>query len=182
MTPYKIFISVLLVILPILYGGEATVAYADDKGREYKLKAAFLLNFSKFTTWPKEAFSTPGQTFDFCVVGENPFGTALDGLESKKVGARNVRLLNAQSIAEVETCHVLFVSKSEQGNLGQLKQITEGQPVITVSDIKGFSQEGGIFEFITRAGRLSFIVNNKQAIKRGLQINASLLNLAAEVL
>lgn len=182
MTPAKFFIFVLLTVLTLFYGVGTMVAHADNDDREYKLKAAFLLNFSKFITWPKEAFSPHGQTFDFCVVGEDPFGTALEGLESKKVGGRKVRLHYMDSIAEPQTCHLLFVSKSEQSNLGQLQQTIDGRPVVTVSDIQGFSNKGGIFEFINKAGRLSFIVNNKKANQNGLQVNASLLNLAAEVL
>lgn len=181
MTLNKLLISVLLAMLALLYGVGAMAANTEDQEREYKLKAAFMLNFSKFTTWPKDSFSEPGQTFDFCIVGKNPFGTALDGLESKKTGGRAVRLHYATSIAEVQSCHVMFISKSEQNNLGQLKQKIGQQPIITVSDINEFSHQGGIFEFITKAGRLSFIVNNQQATQNGLQINASLLSLAAEV-
>lgn len=154
----------------------------ENEQKEYKLKAAFLLNFSKFTTWPKEVSAQPGQEFDFCIVGEDPFGTTLAGLDSKTVGGRKVRLLYAESIAEAPSCHVMFVSKSEQNHLEQLENINVGRPILTVSDIKGFSNRGGIFEFITKAGRLSFIVNNRQAAQNGLQVNASLLNLAAEVL
>jgi len=172
----------LLTMLPHLYGVGSFAASAENAAREHKLKAAFMLNFSKFTTWPKEAFSQAGQTFDFCVAGVNPFGSALDALESKQVGGRKVRLEYVASIAEAQTCHVLFVSKSEQENLDQLAAVTTDKPIVTISDIKGFSRQGGMFEFITKDGRLSFIVNNQQATKSGLQVNASLLNLAAEVL
>ncbi len=182
MKPYKFFTAVLLAMLALLCGVGAMAANTEDQEREYKLKAAFLLNFSKFTTWPKESFAESGQTFDFCIVGKNPFGTALEGLESKKIGGRTIQLHYARSISEAETCHVMFISKSEQNNLEQLKQKIGDQPIITVSDIDEFSQHGGIFEFIIKAGRLSFIINNQQAIHNRLQINASLLNLAAEVL
>ncbi len=181
MTPYKFLISVLLTMLALLYGVAAIAANSDSEDLEYKLKAAFLLNFSKFTTWPKEAFTEASQTFDFCIIGQDPFGKAFDGLESKKVGGRNVRLHHAGSIAEAKTCHVIFISKSEQSHLAQLLQAVVGRPVLTVSDIEDFSRQGGIFEFVTKDGRLSFIANNRQAIDSGLQINASLLNLAVEV-
>ncbi|TKB25514.1 YfiR family protein [Desulfopila sp. IMCC35006] len=181
MTSRKLFISVLPVILALLYGVAAIAANTETEGLEYKLKAAFLLNFSKFTTWPKEAFSEAGQTFDFCIIGKDPFGKALDGLESKKVGGRNVRLHHAGSTADAKTCHVMFISKSEQSHLAQLLQAVVGRPVLTVSDIEGFSRQGGILEFVTKDGRLSFVANNQQALHSGLQINASLLNLAAEV-
>lgn len=159
-----------------------TAVCADDDVREYKVKAAFILNFSKLTTWPEETFTQPAQTFDFCVAGDDPFGTALDGVESKQVGGRNVRLHYVSSISEVQTCHVLFVSKSEQADLGQLEPITDERPLITISDIPGFSRQGGMFEFVTKDGRLSFIINNQVATQNGLQISASLLNLAVEVL
>lgn len=178
----KAYISIVLSTVLILGTGWDTVAKASDGDREYKLKAAFLLNFSKFTTWPEEAFAKSPDNFNFCVVGEDPFGSNLRGLETKKVGGRNIELLYPDSPAEQKRCHVMFVSKSEKGKLRELQQVASGLPVVTVSDIKGFSRYGGTFEFVTRAGKLSFIVNNNQAKKNGLQINASLLNLAAQVL
>lgn len=165
----------------MLFSGVAALAAnSETEAREYKLKAAFLLNFSKFTTWPKESFSGAEQTFNVCVVGEDPFGTALDGLELKKVDGRQVRLHYAASIAAAQTCHIMFISKSEHGHLAQLQQLTE-RSVLTVSDIEDFSLQGGIFELITQDGRLSFIANNRQASHSGLRINASLLNLAVKV-
>lgn len=177
-----LFISSLLILAVITCGGITEEAQAGGADREYKLKAAFLLNFSKFTTWPEEAFSQSSESFDFCVAGQDPFGSTLSSLETKSVGGRRIRLRLQESLEETKGCHVIFVSKSEKSKLSKLQQITDGQPVVTVSDIEGFSSFGGTFEFITRDGRLSFIVNNGQAKNSRLQINASLLNLAAEVL
>jgi hypothetical protein len=177
-----LLVSFLLVVAMILSGREGSVARADGDDREYKLKAAFLLNFSKFTTWPDEALTRSQESFNFCVVGKDPFGAILGGLKSKKVGGRNIELLYPETPAEQKRCHLLFVSRSEKGRLFQLQELTGGLPLVTASDIQGFSRRGGIFEFVTRDGKLSFIVNNNHAKKKGLQINASLLNLAAEVL
>lgn len=182
MKPHKLFISVLLITLVLFFGAGGISASTESEAREFKLKAAFMLNFSKFTTWPKEAAGQKGDTFNFCIIGVNPFGNALDGLESKKVGGRQVRLHFAKSIDEARNCNVLFISKSEKGNLRQLKQITDGRAILTISDIEGFSRNGGMFEFVSQGGRLSFVVNNQEVINNGLQVNASLLNLAAEVL
>ncbi len=181
MTLHRLFISILPAVLVLISSCAAMAAGTETEEREYKLKAAFLFNFSKFTTWPEKTFTEAGQTFNFCVIGENPFGPALDQLETKKVGGRQVRLYHTASIAEAKTCHVMFISKSEQSHLAQLQKRTADRPVLTVSDIEGFSRQGGIFEFMTKDGRLSFIVNNRQAIHSRLQINASLLNLAVEV-
>lgn len=177
-----LFIAFLLTVVVLLSGRGGTTAEADWGDREYKLKAAFLLNFSKFTTWPELAFTQSQDSFRFCVVGGDPFGSTLHGLTTKKVGGRNIELLYPDSPAEQKTCHVMYIDKSEKTRLAQQQVLTNDLPIMTVSDIQGFSRQGGIFEFVTRSGKLSFIINNTQAKKNGLQINASLLNLAAEVL
>lgn len=176
---YSIFSWSVLLAISFSW---CTAVCADDHVIEYQVKAAFILNFSKLTTWPEETFTQPGQAFDFCVAGDDPFGTALDGVESKQVGGKKVQLHYVSSISEIETCHVLFISKSEQADLEQLSLITDGRPIITISDIQGFSRQGGMFEFITKDGRLSFIINNRAATRNGLQISSSLLNLAVEVM
>ncbi|MGH9859502.1 MAG: YfiR family protein, partial [Candidatus Acidiferrales bacterium] len=44
---------------------------------EYEVKAAYLYYFGKFVTWPLEAEAS-GNSFVICVLGEDPFGPALD--------------------------------------------------------------------------------------------------------
>ena len=60
-----LFIWFLLALAGITCGGFRAEAHVEDTDREYKLKAAFLLNFSKFTTWPKGAFAQSPKSFDF---------------------------------------------------------------------------------------------------------------------
>ncbi len=154
---------------------------ADQAGVEYKVKAAFLLNFARFVTWPA-ATQTSGP-FSLCIVGNDPFGDALTGIEAKKVGEQNVQLrFPAADSKELGQCRMLFVSKSEAKNIAKIFKMVDGKPVVTVSDVPGFSDAGGIFEFKDLRGRLSFIINNSQAKSGGLNISSSLLNLAVDVL
>jgi hypothetical protein len=66
--------------------------------------------------------------------------------------------------------------------LNQLTANLGRQPVVTVSDIKGFVKTGGQIEFVSKGNRLSFTINHTAMKERGLQASASLLNLATEVL
>ena len=43
---------------------------------EYRLKAAFLFNLAKLVEWPAPSFQ-PGEPLSICVLGKNPFGSAL---------------------------------------------------------------------------------------------------------
>ena len=74
------------------------------------------------------------------------------------------------------------VSRSEQKQVARLVGQIGASPIALVSDIEGFVESGGTFEFKDQGGRLSFIINNSKAKKQGLNISSSLLNLAMEVL
>ena len=82
----------------------------------------------------------------------------------------------------VGACHLLFVSRSEAARQDRILAATAVLPVVTVSDIPGFAASGGVFEFRNRDGRLAFVINNTRARANGIQVSASLLNLALEVL
>lgn len=176
----KFFMAALLAALLLALGGGA-VARAEQGEVEYKVKAAFLLNFARFAAWPESAAAE--SRFALCVLGDDPFGPALAGIESKEIGGKAILLRHPASAADgIGQCRLLFVGKSEQGNLARILPMIAGQPILTVSDIEGFAKAGGVFEFKDRDGRLSFVVNNTKAKASGIRISASLLNLAVEVL
>lgn len=153
---------------------------AEQPDVESKVKAAFLLNFARFITWPGVGES-PG-TFPLCIVGTDPFGDALAGIETKSVGGEKIEMhFPSANSKELGQCRMLFVSRSEEENVPRILSLISGQPVATVSDIEGFAEAGGTFELKNQEGRLSFIINNSGAKARGLKISSSLLNLAVDV-
>jgi hypothetical protein len=165
----------------VLLGLNVPSASAAQSDVEYKVKAAFLLNFAHFVTWPAQSSSS--ESFPLCVVGEDPFGEALTGIETKKVDGKHVSLHYLKSSSsKLGQCRMVFISRSEKNNLSRILGRIAGKPVVSVSDIDGFSVAGGLFEFKDQRGRLSFIINHTQAKSMGLSISSSLLNLAVDVL
>src|SRR5580704_16548614 len=58
---------------------------------EYEVKAAFLLNFTKFIEWPATAFADAESPFALCILGKDPFGRVLDDIVGGEVvGARKL--------------------------------------------------------------------------------------------
>lgn len=172
-----LFVGVLLLLT-----GWSSRCGAADETYAYKVKAAFLLNFAKFTTWPATCWSADNPYMLLAIVGQDPFGAALQGVEKQQISGRTVRLKHFQAMSD-EACQsqMLFVSKSEQENVSQIVKTIGKKPVVTVSDIEGFADAGGMLEFKDKDGRLSFVVNNSKARENGVHISASLLNLALEV-
>src|SRR5712691_11391283 len=46
--------------------------------KEYQIKAACLLNFAQFIEWPATAFAEAGTPITVGVLGDDPFGQALE--------------------------------------------------------------------------------------------------------
>lgn len=155
-------------------------ALSSDAEREYQLKAGFLVNFARFIAWPENAFASPDADIIICVMGENPFGNALEGARRKKIRSRGIQVVYADSLAALPKCHLLYVSKSEKNAIQQL-HLDKTRPIVTVSDITGFAEAGGGIEFVTRSSKLSFIINNSAIKDRQVQVRASLLELAEAV-
>jgi len=170
-----------LLLCPLFLAGSLGLLEAQEVSQEYQLKAAFLVNFSRFITWPEHSLSSEQPEITFCVAGKNPFGTTLSAVENKKINDRTIKVVYADSIQKIPQCHLLFVSKSEYGDLGSLLSRIGKKSTVTVSDIPGFVDAGGSIEFVIKEDRLSFIINNSDLKQRGIQAGSSMLDLAALV-
>jgi hypothetical protein len=171
--------KILWFCLLILFGGLGPVQ-AEESTQEYQLKLAFMVNFARFITWPEVSFAEQPQV-TLCVLGKNPFGNALSGVEDKKVGDHTLKVKQLDGLGKEQQCHLLFVSQSAAGSLATLEPALGLRPVVTVSDIPGFAAAGGSIEFVLKDEKLAFIINNSAMKDRGIQASSSLLNLAASV-
>src|SRR5437660_11177199 len=77
---------------------------------EYQVKAVYLYNFGKFVEWPATNTVRKTESFAVCVLGEDPFGPALDAVLSNEmihgVPMTAKRYLKPR---EVGNCRVLFI-------------------------------------------------------------------------
>src|SRR4051812_7403633 len=98
----------LRVVLACLAWTSALHAQAQDPPPtlEYRVKAAFILNFVRYVEWPEDSLG-PGP-LTICVAGHNPFGNALvETVQGETIGNRP---LAVRVILEPEPgCHVIFM-------------------------------------------------------------------------
>lgn len=146
---------------------------------EYQVKAAFVLNFIKFVNWPPAAFETANAPISICILGDDPFGNAIDHLtEGETISGRRLSVQRLPRPPVPKSCHVLFLSKSEK-DPGILN--TLGPGVLTVSDRERFLTEGGMIALVVEDRRVRFDVNLRSAIKASLTMNARMLGVARSV-
>jgi len=157
------------------------MARAQGAVSEYDVKAAFLFNFTKFVEWPPAAFADEHSLLKICVLGEDPFGKPLRELATGEVGGRRLTLKYLENLSHLESCHVLFVCRSERDRLPRILVDLHTAPVLTVGDTPGFTDQGGMINFILEGTKVRFDVNQEAAERAGLKISSRLLALAKHV-
>jgi hypothetical protein len=149
---------------------------------EYLIKAAFLFNFAKFVEWPAASFKDDLSPINLCILGTDPFGPALDTLKDKTIKGRPLKIKRANKVDDIEACHILFISASEKEILKQILYTLKNSNILTVSEIEGFAQMGGIINFIIVNKKVHFEINPEAAERSKLKISSQLLKLAKIVI
>jgi hypothetical protein len=149
---------------------------------EYEVKAAFLYNFARFVEWPPESFRDPQEPFVIVVLGQDPFGTALDEtVAGKRVAGRRIEVRRAGRVEEVGDAHIVFVSASERPNMAATLKALDRPGLLTVGDSDGFAERGGAINFTVQARKVRFEINPTRAEQARLKMSSQLLKLATLV-
>lgn len=163
-----------LSLLSLLSG-----AVRAQTSNEYQVKAAFLYNFAKFVDWPGNAFANNNAPLVIGVIGDDPFGAALDqAINGKRINGRALGVSRLKWGQDLRSCHILFISSSERKRLPQIIQSLKGSSVLTVGDMDQFYQQGGIINFLLEANKVKFEINSWGADQARLRISSKLLALA----
>jgi hypothetical protein len=178
----KILVFLILAVgaLSISFS-TANARAAEIKLQEQKIKAGLLYNFIKYSTWPRNAFIAAEEPFQICLLGGDAFEGALDPLQGRTAQQRPINIKQTGNSASLRGCHVVFINKNQQDNLNSILAAVKDTQTLTVSDIDGFSKQGGMVEFSKSAKNRIGLRLNKGAIDdSGLKVGDQLQKLAGE--
>ena len=170
-----------VVLLSLLLYAPAFSSAAALQSPEYRVKAAFMYNFSRFVHWPAAEDGQAGN-FTLCVLGHDPFGDALNSLAGKQVRDRELDIRRIDDPALIDGCQLVFIGGDNSDKLNSIMARLGDHPVLTVSDIDGFTDNGGIIQFRLEDNKVRFSINIDAARQAGLSISSKLLSLASNVL
>jgi len=145
---------------------------------EYEIKAAYLYNFINYIDWPAETLPAAGGTITIGIIGENPFGSAFENLNGKQIKGRTLAVKTISSAKDLDACQMVFVCASEKNRLPEVLSQLKDSRILTVSEIEGFAEQGGIINFISERNKVRFEINLDAARHLGLTISSELLKLA----
>ncbi|MEA3207369.1 MAG: hypothetical protein QOE70_426 [Chthoniobacter sp.] len=156
----------------------AASLFAEEALLEYQVKAVCVLNAARFVSWPAAAFGSPDAPLVVGILGDNPFGSALqDVVKGETIRQRRI-VVRRVGLEEASSVHVLFISRSERNRLeGVLRTLGEAS-VLTISEIDRFTQSGGMIGLALARDKIRFEVNSDAARRAQLKIDAQLLLMA----
>jgi hypothetical protein len=158
------------------FPGEAA---ADQPLGEYQVKAAFLFNFARCVEGPPNDSAGARAPVDFCVLGDDPFGDALDrAVAGKTLNDRAMVVRRGKKVQELNGCEVLFISSSEKGRLAGILEALRSVHVLTVGECEDFAAQGGEVQFTLEDNHVRFIINVDATDRAGLKVSSKLLSLA----
>lgn len=143
---------------------------------EQQVRAAFLLNFARFTVWPEAAFADAGAPLVLAIDDPELLAVAAELLQGRSATGRPVTVRRYRPGEAAFPPHLLYLANAEMPPAA-----LRGLPVLTVGGHPGFTAAGGHVELLRSGRRLRFGINRAALRRSGVSIHAQVLNLAVFV-
>ena len=108
---------------------------AASEAKAHEARAHFVGNLIKSTDWPKEAFEDENAPFILGILGKDSFSDRLDIVKVYGTKGRKLEVKHFSKVQQVESCHLLFISSSEENRLADILPIVGKSGVLTVAEL-----------------------------------------------
>lgn len=145
-----------------------------SQAKEALLKASLLYRIASFIEWHPEVNI---ENLKFCTVGrlDAVFLDALKRFKTKQA-VLNFLLLENVEVANITECNIVFISQGAAQNAAEIIRTLAGQPVLTVGEMDGFIEMGGMIDISARRmNHIEPIINRDRIHCSGLQVSSRLL-------
>lgn len=148
-------------------------SFGSDRDAEYRLKAAFIYNFTQYFEWePRSTEMVVG------VLGNSPIYDQLVQIaRAKSGGDKKMVVKQYSSLKDVTACNFLFIPQNSGISLEDiLSKIPKG--TLTITERPGSGAQGSAINFIIVNNKLKFESNLKTINAAGVKASSQLLKLA----
>lgn len=174
LTPVKTVI--LGLIATVLFTVQINSANAATSPED-KIKTAIIYKMTKFITWPRKT-----QNLTICVLGEGSINNELHKINRKNTMGRRLSVTHKDSNAPFDKlCDALFMHNIDNSTARSVLERLKGKPVLTISDMRSFTEFGGMIGLSRSGKKINFSINNTTATEAKLSISSKLLKLSKSV-
>jgi hypothetical protein len=161
-----------------LGSGASRCAGEAGMQHEYELKAGVLYHIIEYVEWPVEALPNDPPSIRIGLLGQIPFADALEVLEGKTIQGRKLVVKRLSDPEGGSNCQVLFIGASEKPRIPEIVAGLKNRPILTVSEVEGFAQQGGMVNLVAGQNRIVLEINREATGQARLSMSAQLLKLA----
>ncbi|HEX2100105.1 MAG TPA: YfiR family protein [Candidatus Synoicihabitans sp.] len=156
-------------------------AQSPTSAIEYRVKAAYLYNFTKFIEWPPPAAADDGRPFVLGVV--DSVGTAAEAIQEalrgkRTPGGRIIEVRRLASLSGLADCHQIFVTRNSGITAEAVRAAANGSPVLVVGETEDFAARGGTIGLVASGDAVRCEVNLAGAGRAGLKLSGRLASVA----
>ena len=152
------------------------MSVAEDIAPSDKVKAAYLLHFSSYVSWPERELSS----VNLCLVGDDPFGGYIDAMVKAKPLNRHGQKIVVHRLEASDSsvhCHILYAHF--EGSIGQNTPIDPLQrETLYVGDDEDFLASRGMIRFFIRDKRVRLEVHLSRVRAAGMSVSSELLKIS----
>lgn len=145
---------------------------ADTK--EGPIQAAFVYNFCKFVEWPADENSE----LVLGLMGAPESTSHFESIAGKTAREQVITVKQIKNPSNLDACQLVFIAPDQAKKIPDILEQLEGRPVLTISDMEGFCELGGMIQFVSIQGKMRFYINRRAAEHAQLTISSQLLKMA----
>jgi len=158
----RVFIVAFLFVVNLL-------SYdADDT-----LKISIVEKASQFVTLKEKGDSVVITVFN------NTYGDLFDKtFAGKQINSKNIKIKYVNSVDKIDDATILYISNVSSDALAAILKKVNNKNILTVSDMRGFAEKGGIMQVYIASQKAKLKINLDAANKEDIKIKSSLLRIA----
>lgn len=158
------------------------LALSVAKGvQESTAKAAYIIKFKKFVTWPEDT-APASAPIVIGVAGSNTVASELaDQIAKRPASKRQITSVQLQPGDSLEGIHILYIGNDQtQAQITTWLSQAQGKPVLAITDAENMPP-GSMINFVQEENRVRFDVSLTAAELGRIKLSAALLSVAREV-
>ncbi len=172
------FVGLLAVVSGLAFASPSFAGRLEEN----TLKAAMVLNIARFTEWPMEETKGDAGSLRLCVFDtDGGMLAAFRELPPKRIHERWLQVRAVRRATDLDACDLLFVRDPDRSSVSRLLAAIGHRSVLSIADMPGFAEAGGIINLVRAGRKLRFEVSLSAARRAGLKISSRLLKLATIV-
>jgi hypothetical protein len=143
-----------------------------DLSKEQKLKSAYLLNFTRYISWPEVTENEQQPIFQLCLQSSSPMLDFMQELVAVSAVKGRPPRVQVVTIEQAKKCHLSYIHSELSGTFSVLSDS------LMVADSKTVAQPGTAIIFFTEARKLRFEIDLQVIQTSDFIVSSELLKLA----